>query len=78
MGSANCNEPGCDKLVTFDFVPRSGIFCFKHKIRSINLGFSHGKNNFHGDTKNQKAEQQERDMKAAGINYERLPEKATW
>jgi hypothetical protein len=48
MGSTNCNE--CGELFTFDVMPRRGAVCFRCHIQGIRLGFTHGKEDFHGPT----------------------------
>ena len=48
MGSLVCNQ--CGKTFTFDVVPRRGAICFKCHVGSVNLGFTYGRDNFHGPT----------------------------
>lgn len=52
--------------------------CFKHKIRTINLGYTMGKDEFHGPTIRERQREQEAQATAAGISWEKLPEKATF
>lgn len=66
MGSINCTE--CGNLFSFDVMPRRGAVCFKCHVGSIRLGFSHGKEDFHGPTIKERQEQQVAQAKAAGIN----------
>jgi hypothetical protein len=48
MGSLVCTQ--CGKTFTFDVVPRRGAICFKCHVGSVNLGFTYGRDNFHGPT----------------------------
>lgn len=48
MGSMVCTQ--CGKTFTFDVVPRRGAICFKCHVQSVNLGFTYGRDNFHGPT----------------------------
>jgi hypothetical protein len=66
MGSINCTE--CGNLFSFDVMPRRGAVCFKCHVGSIRLGFSHGKEDFHGPTIKERQDQQVAQAKAAGIN----------
>lgn len=68
MGSTNCIE--CDSLFVFDVFPRRGAVCFKCHIRTVSVGFSHGKEDFHGPTIKERQERQVAEAKAAGINAE--------
>ena len=51
-------------------LPRRGSICFKCHIRSINLGFTYGKEDFHGPTVRERAKEQERLAAEAGIKAE--------
>jgi hypothetical protein len=66
MGSINCTE--CGNLFSFDVLPRRGAVCFKCHVGSIRLGFSHGKEDFHGPTIKERQQQQVAQAKAAGID----------
>ncbi len=66
MGSINCTE--CGNLFSFDVMPRRGAVCFKCHVGSIRLGFSHGKEDFHGPTIKERQDQQVAQAKAAGID----------
>jgi len=68
MGSVNCRD--CGSLFTFDVLPRRGAVCFKCHISSVRLGFSHGKEDFHGPTIRERQRQQEAQASAAGIKAE--------
>jgi hypothetical protein len=68
MGSINCHE--CGSLFTFDVMPRRGAICFKCHVSSVRLGFSHGKEDFHGPTIRERQLRQESQAAAAGIKAE--------
>jgi hypothetical protein len=53
-----------------DELPRRGSYCFKCHIRSINLGFTYGQEDFHGPTVRERAKEQERLAAEAGIKAE--------
>lgn len=48
MGSMICLN--CGKQFNFDVVPRRGQICFGCHIKNVNIGFTYGKENFHGPT----------------------------
>jgi hypothetical protein len=48
MGSLVCTQ--CGKTFTFDVVPRRGAVCFACHVKSVRLGFTHGRDDFHGPT----------------------------
>jgi|JI9StandDraft_1071089.scaffolds.fasta_scaffold00275_20 hypothetical protein len=48
MGAAICET--CGATFTFDVIPRRGKICFKCHLGGISIGFSHGKETFHGPT----------------------------
>lgn len=49
-------------------IPRRGKVCFGCHIRTINLGFTHGKEDFHGPTIKERQELQVAQAKSAGID----------
>jgi hypothetical protein len=51
-------------------LPRRGSICFKCHIRTVNLGFTYGKADFHGPTVKERQDKQLADAKSAGINAE--------
>lgn len=57
MGSVKCDT--CDDIFTFDVMPRRGKVCFKCHLRGIRIGFTHGKQDFHGPTVRERQKQQE-------------------
>ena len=68
METFNCDK--CGVLTTVDVIPRRGTVCFKCHVSTINLGFRHGKADFHGPTIKQRQDEQMAQAKAAGINAE--------
>ena len=66
MGHYNCEQ--CGKLEAVDVIPRRGKVCFACHIKTIRLGFAHGKEDFHGPTIKERQEQQVAQAKAAGID----------
>jgi hypothetical protein len=68
MASFNCLR--CESEFTADALPRRGQICFKCHVKTINLGFTYGKEDFHGDTIKQRQDLQEAQAKAAGIKAE--------
>jgi len=70
MGSANCEQ--CDRLFTFDVVPKRGIICFRCHVKGVRIGFSHGKETFHGPTFSERRAEIERDAQDTGAQIERV------
>lgn len=68
MGTIACVE--CFKVFQFDVLPRRGAVCFACHLKGIRLGFSHGKEDFHGPTIRERQRQQEAQAEAAGIKAE--------
>lgn len=68
MGAFLCEK--CDNPFTADELPRRGAICFKCHVRTISLGFSYGKDDFHGPTLKERQERQIAEAKSAGINPE--------
>lgn len=60
----------CDSRWVGDMLPRRGSICFRCHVKTINLGFSHGQENFHGDTIREKQRKIVSDAAAKGINAE--------
>lgn len=48
--------------------PRRGMICFKCHVRSIRLGFRHGKEDFHGPTIRERQQRIVADAASKGIN----------
>lgn len=67
MGTSNCVE--CDEPVRYDMKPRE-VLCFKHKIKHVSLGFTMGKEDFHGPTVGERQKQIVADAAAAGRTIE--------
>lgn len=68
MGSYEYNCKQCNAFVSVTDVPRRGDICFKCHIQSINLGFTYGKDNFHGDTIGERQRQIVANAKAKGVD----------
>ena len=49
-------------------MPRRGAICFKCHLRTVNLGFTYGKDNFHGPTIKERQDKIISDARGAGIN----------
>lgn len=49
---------------------RRGLICFGCHIKSIRLGFTYGKENFHGDTIGERQRKTVEDAKINGYNAE--------
>lgn len=60
-----CDE--CSKHFFDEELPRRGSVCFGCHVKGIRLGFTYGKDNFHGDTIKQRQEEQVRVAAQAGI-----------
>lgn len=60
----------CDSRWVEDQLPRRGSTCFKCHVKNIRLGFTHGKEDFHGPTVRERQQQQVREAAAAGVNAE--------
>lgn len=65
MAVFNCTE--CDARWVEDQLPRRGSICFKCHVKSIRLGFTYGKDDFHGPTVRERAQKQISEAKAAGL-----------
>ena len=66
MGSARCTT--CGEVWTFDVKPRR-TECFKCHIAGVRLGFTYGKEDFHGPTVRERQKQHESEMAANGIDF---------
>ena len=53
-----CNS--CSKVFYDEALPRRGSICFACHISTVNLGFTYGKTDFHGDTIRQRQNEQMR------------------
>lgn len=58
----------CGNKFESDTLPRRGAVCFGCHIRTISIGFAHGKEDFHGPTIKERQEAQVAQAKAAGID----------
>lgn len=63
MTNFTCEE--CSRQFYDKQLPHRGAICFGCHIKSVRLGFTYGKDNFHGDTI---AEKQRKIMADAAIN----------
>jgi len=63
MTNFTCEE--CSRQFYDEQLPHRGAICFGCHIKSVRLGFTYGKDNFHGDTI---AEKQRQIMSDAAIN----------
>ena len=67
MGTIACET--CGKSFEFDDIPpRRGAVCFGCHLKTIRLGFTHGKEDFHGPTIKERQESQVSQARAAGID----------
>lgn len=57
----------CESRWVEDSLPRRGSICFRCHLRTINLGFTYGKENFHGPTIREKQNKIVSDAAAKGI-----------
>lgn len=73
MGTANCDN--CTNEFTFDSIPRRGMICFRCHVKTVNLGFSEGKETFHGPTVGERQREIETDAKNNGYQVERVGER---
>jgi cytochrome c5 len=55
----------CDREFASDKLPRRGEICFACHVRTVNIGFTYGKEDFHGPTIR---ERQQETVKQAQIN----------
>ena len=60
----------CNSTFEADELPRRGHICFKCHVKSIRMGFTYGKEEFHGPTVRERQQQQVKQAKDAGINAE--------
>ena len=62
----------CDNCSTEFYAPElpSGCYCFKCHISTVNLGFTYGKEDFHGPTIKERQDKQVADAKINGIKAE--------
>lgn len=75
MNFTTCTE--C--LTVFEYedkLPRRGSICFRCHIKGVRIGFTHGKEDFHGPTIKERQEQQVKDAIAGG--YDPQPVGSRW
>ena len=64
----NCQK--CGREWTTDAIPPRGEICFKCHIKTVNLGFTYGKEDFHGPTIRERQDKIVSDAKINGYNAE--------
>ena len=62
----NCTQ--CGTLISVSEIPRRGKVCFKCHVKTVDLGFKYGKDNFHGPTIKERQTKILNDAAKAGIN----------
>ncbi len=67
MESYEYNCVKCNGFVSVNEAPRRGNICFKCHVKTINLGFTYGKDNFHGPTIKERQNKILSDAKINGI-----------
>ena len=67
MGFYNCTTCGCRVSYTDGDRPNRNT-CFRCHVKTLSIGFTYGKENFHGDTIRERQQQRERDARAAGVD----------
>jgi cytochrome c5 len=60
----------CGKQFKTDLMPRRGEVCFACHVKTINLGFTYGKEDFHGPTIRERQDKIVSDAKINGYNAE--------
>lgn len=58
----------CGSNFEADTLPPRGAVCFRCHIRTVRIGFSHGKEDFHGPTIKERRDLQVAQAKSAGID----------
>lgn len=58
----------CSRSFFDEALPRRGSICFGCHIKTVEIGYTHGRNNFHGATVGEKQKQIVANAKAAGID----------
>jgi hypothetical protein len=75
MNLSTCTQ--CSTVFEYEGeLPRRGSICFACHVKTIRLGFTYGKDNFHGDTI---GERQRKTVEDAKINgYDAVPVGSRW
>jgi hypothetical protein len=60
----------CDSRFVGDVLPRRGSICFKCHLKTVNIGYTYGKENFHGDTIKQRQDKAISDAAKEGRTIE--------
>lgn len=58
----------CSEVFQTEEMPRRGAICFRCHIRTIDIGFTYGKSDFHGPTVRERQREQVAQAAAAGID----------
>lgn len=73
MAVFTCNL--CESKFVEDMLPRRGSICFKCHVKGVHIGFTQGKEEFHGPTIGERARKTIEDSRAAGLNPEPVGER---
>ena len=57
----------CGDKFEVETLPRRGSVCFKCHLRGVRIGFTYGKQDFHGPTVRERASKQIEEAKSAGL-----------
>lgn len=60
----------CSNEFESEELPRRGSICFRCHVKTVDIGFTHGKSDFHGPTVRERQRKQEAEASAAGIKAE--------
>lgn len=66
----NIQCKSCQKNFIAHKMPTRGAICFGCHVQTVNLGFTYGKEDFHGPTVRERANKTVADAAAAGITAE--------
>jgi hypothetical protein len=66
----NIQCESCEKNFFADKIPNRGAICFSCHVQTVNLGFTYGKEDFHGPTVAERARKTVADAAAKGITAE--------
>jgi len=63
----NITCKSCEKNFIADEIPRRGEVCFSCHVKTVRLGFTYGKDDFHGPTVRERQHKQVADAAANGV-----------
>ena len=63
----NITCKSCEKNFIADETPRRGEVCFSCHVKTVRLGFTYGKDDFHGPTVRERQQTQVADAAANGV-----------